>query len=88
MAEVDLVIEVVESSAIAFSEGSKDGFKEVAKGPIADFCTSLFLRAFTLSFGSSLVGSGVLALGKILISKWRAMAAKSPNYEIWDQLRF
>jgi hypothetical protein len=88
LAEVDLVIEVVESVPIAFSEGSKDGFKEVAKGPIADLCTSLFLRAFTLSFGSSLVGSGVLALGKILVSRWRAMAPKSPNNEIWDRMRF
>ena len=79
MAEVDLVIEVVESVPIAFSEGSKDGFKEVANGPIADLCTSLFLRAFTLSFGSSLVGSGVLALGKILVSRCARWLRKAPT---------
>ena len=88
MAEVDWTIEVVEAVGVAMSDGARDTFKEVSKESFTEFFTSLATRAFTLTFGSSLIGSGVLAVSKILICKWRAMAAKSSNPEIWDHLRF
>jgi hypothetical protein len=88
MANDDLRIEILDTTAIVVSEGLKDGIKEWAKEPVMDFVKSLFLRTFMITCGSSLAGVFALSLGRILVAKWRALAAKSPETKIVDGIRY
>ena len=88
MAYEEVMLEVMNATTTAVSDGVRDGVRKWGEDPVKDLIKSLFLGGLTLGCASSAAGSFALVLGKLLISRWRAMAAKVPDQKIVDGIRY